>query len=86
MNRPHTGGHPPKACWVFIDGGVFLSSSIPLAAARMGVTGAPGSALRRHLGKSGVYRSKTGAVCWLDGGEVPTEAAEAWQLLNGGVW
>lgn len=86
MIRPHSGGHPPKACWVMADGEVRGFSSIVLAAAHMNVTGAPGSALRRHLGKSGVYRSKSGAVCWLDGGEVPGEASEAWRLLNGGVW
>lgn len=86
MIRPHTGGRPPKACWILLGDDLALFASIPLAAARLGVTGAPGSALRRHLGKHGVYHAKDGAVCWLDGGAVPDEAVPAWRLLNGGVW
>jgi len=79
-DRPHSGGRPPKACYVLIAGTVEHHANIQLAAARLGVSGAPGSFIRKSLNASGVYRPRGGAVCWLaDGREPPEDAAKAFQ-------
>lgn len=82
MTRPHSGGLPPKACYIFINGEVERHANILIAATRLGVNGAPGSVIRKRLNTQGVYRPRSGALCWLVTDPVPEEAQEAFEAYR----
>lgn len=82
MTRLHSGGQPPKACYVLINGEVERHANILIAATRLGVSGAPGSVIRKRLNSHRVYRPRGGSLCWLVTDQVPEEAREAFEVYR----